>query len=252
VSIYNGDLDAFKRHMDLLDGESTMVLGGIPPIVLAAHCNQLGIVEWLVTSNHCDSSLSEAERSVIKDSCAARDGREVRQIINDLFGQGIRRCKMMQSFLRNDVNAARNTLLKHYQKVTIKRKEAPTFKQLIEATPVVLLPDDATEEERSASIEMHLAANSDDVYRMQRALKAVLTAKGSVDCVDKTHTTPLMIAAKCGSDKLVKALVKHRANPQQTNLYRYVRAPARFNAVRLPCVHQLTLLCVLLPLVLPQ
>ena len=51
----------FKRFMGALGTESSMVLGGIPPIVLAAHCKQLHIVEWLITSKYVDKSLDESE-----------------------------------------------------------------------------------------------------------------------------------------------------------------------------------------------
>ena len=75
----------------------------------------------------------------------------MRQIINDLYGQGIRRCKMMQSFLTNNVEDARDTLLKHYQTLTIKRQKPNTFRQLVEASPSIIMVGRNAEEKKVAT-----------------------------------------------------------------------------------------------------
>ncbi len=54
---------------------------------------------------------------------------------------------------------------------------------------------------------------------MKRAIKAATGANLSIDIPDKLQMTPLMVAAKVGSDKMVALLLKHGANPERYNLY---------------------------------
>jgi hypothetical protein len=68
--------------------------------------------------------------------------REVQQIINDLYGQGVRRCNMMQSFVTDDLESARDTMLKHYQTITIKRMPHNALRHLVEVAPTLLLADE--------------------------------------------------------------------------------------------------------------
>ena len=120
-----------------------------------------------------DASLMANEMAFIQDACLAGDIKEVRQVINDLYGQGIRRCNMMQSFLSNDIDQAREKLLKHYQSMHINRIEKQANVYSGTMSPVLVKDKTLKRGQASAANELFAAASSGDLFRLQRAIQEV-------------------------------------------------------------------------------
>eukprot|EP00750_Incisomonas_marina_P031641 INCI8264.2.p1 GENE.INCI8264.2~~INCI8264.2.p1 ORF type:complete len:488 (-),score=77.05 INCI8264.2:344-1807(-) len=96
VSISQGDLDGLKQHMhQMSDLQTPMVLGGIPPIVLAAHCGQIGIVEWLTSLSSVRASMSSIAVAALQRACRGNHLDAVQKIVNEEFDQVPKRQKCL-------------------------------------------------------------------------------------------------------------------------------------------------------------
>ena len=85
-----------KQHMhQMSDLQTPMVLGGIPPIVLAAHCGQIGIVEWLTSLSSVRASMSSIAVAALQRACRGNHLDAVQKIVNEEFDQVPKRQKCL-------------------------------------------------------------------------------------------------------------------------------------------------------------
>lgn len=209
--------------------ESQMVLGGIPPIVLAAHCGHIHIIEWLLSSKFVDTSLDEREVKYLLHQCSQNNLDSVRQTVDDLYSHGIRRCKMMQSFVVDDLEKARATMLRHYKSIKIKKSFSPaTATSVDKSVPVFNFSGQAGDKKQTLAKKMFEATARANLFKLKQACAEALSAGISIEFTDKLHNTPLMLAARYGHEKIIVELLRNKADANTYNLYQ--ESPAFFAA----------------------